>query len=176
MFMVISSWCSHCESSPVLNLEQHQVATSPHTKLTNWGHKSVGRYHPHKPSPFVQQADNQEGHPARKNLQQFFQQDSRSCWCRMFVSHRISCELLRDFATETNATHVQSRLGGDTYTLTAWQHDRRTQSNTILSPLTKQRQRQLLLSHVLAAFKHFSLPADVFVYLVYDFGVKNGGQ
>ena len=58
IFMVLSSWQSHCESSPGSFDEcrlSAEVATNPQTKPTDLDCESAGNgsYHPHPPSPFI---------------------------------------------------------------------------------------------------------------------------
>ena len=55
IFMVLSSWQSHCESSPGSFDEcrlSAKVAANPQTKPTDLDCESAGSYRPHPPSPF----------------------------------------------------------------------------------------------------------------------------
>ena len=58
IFMVLSSWQSHCESSPSSFDEcrlSAEVAADPQTKPTDLDCNSAGNgsYHPHSPLPFI---------------------------------------------------------------------------------------------------------------------------
>ena len=57
IFMVLSSWHSHCESSPG-SFDECRLSTRwPPTHQTNrfglWVRRKIGCYHPQTPSPFI---------------------------------------------------------------------------------------------------------------------------
>jgi len=59
MFMVLSSWQSHCESSPgslnLMNVERRQAAAEQRLNPDSFGCESAGTGYqsPHPPSPFI---------------------------------------------------------------------------------------------------------------------------